>query len=110
LSTLTKKFQDIGRRELLAVALVQMLYAAAPGSHYIWANMSDKSTVATQEFFSANDLLSWLLANDVIDTCPFPVLSFVCSLVLTRGLDLTRDDMDDCSAPSLECLAIARKN
>ena len=40
-----------------------------------------------------------ILANDAQNACQCLVLSFVSLLVLTRGLDLIRNDMDDSSVP-----------
>mmetsp|Transcript_46393 Transcript_46393/g.99139 ORF Transcript_46393/g.99139 Transcript_46393/m.99139 type:complete len:619 (-) Transcript_46393:217-2073(-) len=98
-TTLAERFHRVEARELLACALARILYTAAPSSSYIWAEVVGHCLMSTREFTSAQALAEWLTATGALEASPCGVLSFACSLVLTRGIDVIRQDMDDPSAP-----------
>lgn len=98
-STLAERFEKADEQELLACALARILYAAAPTSRYVWAEVSSRYSVIRHEFASIQALAEWLVTSSALETSPCPVLSFVYSLVLTRGIEVLKRDMDDASAP-----------
>lgn len=95
---LAERTDRIGNWTLLASALARMLYISTPASHYVWAEVADRHTILIHEFSTAQGLAEWLQSTATIEVAPSPVLSFVCSLILTRGLANIRADMDDPSA------------
>mmetsp|Transcript_26172 Transcript_26172/g.61041 ORF Transcript_26172/g.61041 Transcript_26172/m.61041 type:complete len:536 (+) Transcript_26172:114-1721(+) len=96
---LDRRFASVDQQELLVCAVVAMLHTAAPVSQYVWAAVSDRQNIACTTFKSAAALAHWLLEERVLEACACPVMSFVCSLILTRGLSQLEDDMDDVMAP-----------
>mmetsp|Transcript_14638 Transcript_14638/g.28827 ORF Transcript_14638/g.28827 Transcript_14638/m.28827 type:complete len:532 (-) Transcript_14638:83-1678(-) len=96
---LANRFAQAGEGALLACALARMLHTAATVSTYIWAEVHSRTDVTTHHFKSAHSLQQWLASKDGIGVLPCPVLSFVCSIMLTRGLNVVRTDMDDASVP-----------
>mmetsp|Transcript_87896 Transcript_87896/g.153525 ORF Transcript_87896/g.153525 Transcript_87896/m.153525 type:complete len:602 (+) Transcript_87896:42-1847(+) len=96
---LAERFEKVDQQELLACALARILYAAAPTSRYTWAEVSSQYNVIVHEFVTIQALASWLVASGALEMSPCPVLSFVYSLVLTRGIEALQRDMDDASAP-----------
>jgi hypothetical protein len=98
-SSLARLFEQVDHQELLAVALSKVLYAATPTSRYVWANVTSNSDVSTYTFSSANTLADWLVSSGTVRESPCPLMSFVFSLVLTRGMQSLRSDMDDPSLP-----------
>lgn len=95
---LAERFEKVDQQELLVCALARILYAAAPTSRYYWAEVSSQHDVIINEFVTIQALADWLVASGVLESA-CPVLSFVYSLVITRGIEALRHDMDDASTP-----------
>jgi hypothetical protein len=98
-SSLAQQFNQADRQDLLAIVLSRMLYGATPESRYVWAEVSDRSSVSIHSFSTAKSLIDWLVTSNALKPSHCPVMSFVVSLVLTRGIEAVRGDMDDPSAP-----------
>jgi len=96
---LAERFGMVGAQQLLACAVTRMLHAATPASRYIWCSIAGRACAFQREFHSAAALQDWLASEGGLASMPSPVLSFVCSLLLTRGLATVKADMDDASAP-----------
>jgi len=98
-STLVDRLHKLDRFELLACALTRILYAATPCSRYVWVEVIDQYSMMRHEFSSAVSLVDWLIATKAFEDSPSSLLSFVCSLVLTRGVEAVHSDMDEASSP-----------
>mmetsp|Transcript_5929 Transcript_5929/g.17150 ORF Transcript_5929/g.17150 Transcript_5929/m.17150 type:complete len:612 (+) Transcript_5929:81-1916(+) len=97
---LAERFAAADSRELLACTLVRMMHNAATSSKFVWAEVLSRDVVIRRDFGSARALADWLLDQDVLGSATSPpapcaVMAFVCSLVLTRGTEMLRSDMDD---------------
>jgi len=100
-TSLAERFFAADCQELLACALARMLYNAATSSSYVWAEVLSRDCIVRHDFRSARALASWLVDKDAL-TSPSSscaVISFVCSLIMTRGLEALRSDMDCSSSP-----------
>jgi len=91
---LAESFEKVAPSELLATALANVLHAATPGSHYVWAEVSSRYNVVRYQFSTACALAEWLSSSGALDKSSL-VLSFVYSLVLTRGPTQLQADMDE---------------
>lgn len=96
---LAERFAAVGAQDLLACVVTRMLHAAAPASRYVWCSIAGRGCAFRREFRSAAALQAFLASEGDLGSAASPVLSFVCSLLLTRGLATVRADMDDASAP-----------
>jgi hypothetical protein len=96
---LAERFRKADHQALLACALARILHLATPGSCYVWAEVSSQSSITKHEFSSAQALADWLVDTGALESSACPVLSFVCSVVLTRGVEEVLTDMDDKTAP-----------
>lgn len=97
-AVLAERFYKSDPQDLLACAIARMLYATTPASRYVWAEVADRYGVVQREFATMQALATWLVASGALESSPCPVLSLVCSLVLTRGIDQILSDMDDANA------------
>uniref|UniRef100_A0A7S0FUM9 Deubiquitinating enzyme MINDY-3/4 conserved domain-containing protein n=1 Tax=Pyrodinium bahamense TaxID=73915 RepID=A0A7S0FUM9_9DINO len=96
---LAERFTQVNERDLLACVIARILHAAAPASRYLWCEVRSRSEAAKREFSSAGALREWLAGEEGLGISPCPMMSFVGSLVLTRGIDVIRTDMDDACVP-----------
>mmetsp|Transcript_66074 Transcript_66074/g.170091 ORF Transcript_66074/g.170091 Transcript_66074/m.170091 type:complete len:503 (+) Transcript_66074:135-1643(+) len=96
---LQERFKAQDSRELLAGAMARMLQNALPtDGALVWAEVTGKSQVRVRQFQVAEALTAWLATGDALQTMASPVLSLVCSLVLTRGVDTVKTDMDSATS------------
>lgn len=95
------RFGSLDSCAVLAAALVRILRNAAPPSGpFVWAEVTGRSQVRAREFDTSEALAAWLVGEGLLQAMRSPVLSFVCSLVLTRGVEAVKSDMD-CAESSL---------
>jgi len=95
---LAERFCQANSTELLTVAVVQILENALQGSDLIWADVLDDS-IKVYKFSQALSLAEWLVAEQKLISGESPVLSFVFSVILSRGTDHVQQDLDDVLVP-----------
>eukprot|EP00929_Paragymnodinium_shiwhaense_P118483 TRINITY_DN90402_c0_g1_i1.p1 TRINITY_DN90402_c0_g1~~TRINITY_DN90402_c0_g1_i1.p1 ORF type:complete len:474 (-),score=54.05 TRINITY_DN90402_c0_g1_i1:136-1557(-) len=95
-SLLTSRFRQVSSQQLLADVLANVIYEAAPGTECSWAEVISQQCIVKHDFVNKEALAQWLVSSQTLKAkTSTAVVSFVCSLLLTRGVNEVVSDMDD---------------